>query len=147
MLCGRCCVTEPRSRAALWLDIFIEILLRRSVNREGIGAAAITGVSGAAGAGFEPSLTDPESVVDRTKPNHSTTTYATTYERGSTGIHKDLTTSPQSKKPADKGQTGPDGSLRKRGTARYESEGRRFESCRARYEIPANAAFCLFEVG
>ena len=27
-LCGRCCVTDPRSRAAPWLDIFIEILLR-----------------------------------------------------------------------------------------------------------------------
>jgi transposase len=27
MFCGRCCVTEPRSRAALRLDIFIEILL------------------------------------------------------------------------------------------------------------------------
>jgi transposase len=30
--CGRCCVTEPRSRPALRLDIFIEILLRDSVN-------------------------------------------------------------------------------------------------------------------
>jgi hypothetical protein len=27
MLCGRCCVMEPPSRAALQLDIFIEILL------------------------------------------------------------------------------------------------------------------------
>jgi transposase len=27
--CGRCCVTEPRSRRALRLDIFIEIRLRR----------------------------------------------------------------------------------------------------------------------
>ena len=27
MCCGRCCVTEPRLRAALRLDIFIEILL------------------------------------------------------------------------------------------------------------------------
>jgi hypothetical protein len=27
MFCGRCCVTEPRLRAALRLDIFIEILL------------------------------------------------------------------------------------------------------------------------
>jgi hypothetical protein len=26
MFCGRCCATEPRSRAALRLDIFIEIL-------------------------------------------------------------------------------------------------------------------------
>ena len=25
MFCGRCCVTEPRSRTALQLDIFIEI--------------------------------------------------------------------------------------------------------------------------
>ena len=33
MFCGRCCVTEPRSRAALQLDIFIEILPRRWVNR------------------------------------------------------------------------------------------------------------------
>jgi hypothetical protein len=33
MLCGRCYVTEPRSRAALQLDIFIEILLRASLNK------------------------------------------------------------------------------------------------------------------
>jgi hypothetical protein len=33
MLCGRCCVMEPPSRAALQLDIFIEILLRKTVNR------------------------------------------------------------------------------------------------------------------
>jgi hypothetical protein len=33
MLCGRCCVTEPRSRPALRLDIFIEILLRNLVNK------------------------------------------------------------------------------------------------------------------
>jgi hypothetical protein len=31
--CGRCCVTEPPSRPALRLDIFIEILLRTSVNK------------------------------------------------------------------------------------------------------------------
>src|SRR5215203_934383 len=31
--CGRCCVTEPPSRPALRLDIFIEILLRGSVNK------------------------------------------------------------------------------------------------------------------
>ncbi len=36
MYCGRCCVTEPRSRAALRLDIFIEILLRCWVNRSGL---------------------------------------------------------------------------------------------------------------
>jgi hypothetical protein len=33
MCCGRCCATEPRLRAALRLDIFIEILLRCSVNK------------------------------------------------------------------------------------------------------------------
>jgi hypothetical protein len=34
MSCGRCCVMEPRLRAALRLDIFIEILLLRCwVNR------------------------------------------------------------------------------------------------------------------
>jgi hypothetical protein len=32
VMCGRCCVTEPPSRAALRLDIFIEILLRDWVN-------------------------------------------------------------------------------------------------------------------
>jgi hypothetical protein len=32
-----------------------------------------------------------------------------------------------------RGQTGPDGTKGKRGTPSYESEGRRFESCRARY--------------
>ncbi len=31
---GRCCVTEPRSRLALRLDIFIEILPGISVNRD-----------------------------------------------------------------------------------------------------------------
>ena len=33
MCCGRCCVTEPRLRTALRLDIFIEILLRGWVNK------------------------------------------------------------------------------------------------------------------
>jgi hypothetical protein len=33
MFCGRCCVTEPRLRLALRLDIFIEILTRTRVNR------------------------------------------------------------------------------------------------------------------
>jgi hypothetical protein len=31
MYCGQCCVMEPRSRAALRLDIFIEILLGTGV--------------------------------------------------------------------------------------------------------------------
>ena len=42
--CGRCCATEPRSRTALRLDIFIEILLGNRVNkgegREGQGPMA-----------------------------------------------------------------------------------------------------------
>ena len=33
MLCGRCCVTEPPTKLALRLDIFIEILLGTSENR------------------------------------------------------------------------------------------------------------------
>ena len=33
MLCGRCCVTEPPTKLALRLDIFIEILPRTSVNK------------------------------------------------------------------------------------------------------------------
>jgi hypothetical protein len=33
MLCGRCCVTEPPTKLALRLDIFIEILLRGWVNK------------------------------------------------------------------------------------------------------------------
>jgi hypothetical protein len=33
MLCGRCCVTEPPTRLALRLDIFIEILPRTRVNK------------------------------------------------------------------------------------------------------------------
>jgi hypothetical protein len=33
MSCGRCCVMEPRLRAALRLDIFIEILPGTSVNK------------------------------------------------------------------------------------------------------------------
>ena len=32
MLCGRCCVTEPPTKLALRLDIFIEILPRTRVN-------------------------------------------------------------------------------------------------------------------
>ena len=33
MFCGRCCATELRMKPALPLDIFIEILLRASVNK------------------------------------------------------------------------------------------------------------------
>jgi hypothetical protein len=33
MLCGRCCVTEPPTKLALRLDIFIEILPRTWVNK------------------------------------------------------------------------------------------------------------------
>jgi transposase len=40
VVCGRCCVTGPRSRAALQLDIFIEILLRPSESPEGPRAEA-----------------------------------------------------------------------------------------------------------
>jgi hypothetical protein len=39
MLCGRCCVTEPPTKLALRLDIFIEILPRTTVNR-GVGDLA-----------------------------------------------------------------------------------------------------------
>ena len=97
------------------------------------------GVFLAAGEGFESSLTDPETVVVRTKPNHSTTTY----ERGSTGIHNDLTTSPQNKKLADESQTGPNGSPRTHRTYRYESEGRRFESCLARPSLSCKSGVYL----
>jgi hypothetical protein len=34
MYCGQCCVMEPRSRAALRLDIFIEILPDVSVGKK-----------------------------------------------------------------------------------------------------------------
>jgi|SRR5215216_6257680 len=61
-----------------------------------------------------------------------TTTYATTYGRVSTGIYRDLTEPRPSEKRINRDQTGPDGILLTHGTARYESEGRRFESCRAR---------------
>jgi hypothetical protein len=67
------------------------------------------GVSLAAGEGFEPSLTDPESVVVRTNPHYPTTAYATIYERGSTGIQKDLTTSPQDKNPQIRAKRDPAG--------------------------------------
>jgi hypothetical protein len=36
MLCGRCCVTEPPTKLALRLDIFIEILPRTQVNKGSI---------------------------------------------------------------------------------------------------------------
>jgi hypothetical protein len=48
MFCGRCCVTEPRSRLALRLDIFIEILPRTPVNkgkRKGQGVGSSSGPS------------------------------------------------------------------------------------------------------
>jgi hypothetical protein len=35
---------------------------------------------------------------------------------------------------------------RKHVASDYESEGRRLESCRARYEIPANAVFLTLEI-
>ena len=89
--------------------------------------------------GFEPGLTDQEPVVVRTNPSNSTTTYATTYGRGSTGTYGDLTTSYPYEKPADKGQTGSDGSPRTHRTYRYESVGRRFESCRARSQKPCKS--------
>jgi N-acetylglucosamine-6-sulfatase len=40
MLCGRCCVTEPATKLALRLDIFIEILPRTRVNRGWLVACA-----------------------------------------------------------------------------------------------------------
>jgi hypothetical protein len=42
VFCGRCCVMEPRSGPALWLDIFIEILLSSSVNDPRLGAVSKT---------------------------------------------------------------------------------------------------------
>src|SRR5918992_3007084 len=91
-----------------------------------------------------PELHAPRShELHRLEMRQLTTTYATTYGRGSTGMYGDLTTSYPHEKPADKGQTGPDGGPRKRGTARYESEGRRFESCRAHYKKPTFAGTLL----
>lgn len=61
-----------------------------------------------------------------------TTTYATTYGWVCTGVHGDLRMSSRSEKPVKRDQTGPDESLLIGGNTCYESEGRRFESCRAR---------------
>src|SRR5215210_4800441 len=60
------------------------------------------------------------------------------------GVYRDSSGSSSTaieQKAHKRDQTGPDGTLLKHGMPRYESEGRRFESCRARYKIPANAAF------
>jgi hypothetical protein len=43
MFCGRCCVTALRSRPALRLDIFIEILLGNSVNSRPQRSGALQG--------------------------------------------------------------------------------------------------------
>jgi hypothetical protein len=43
MLCGRCCVTEPPTKLALRLDIFIEILPRTWVNKPLVNAPDPTG--------------------------------------------------------------------------------------------------------
>src|SRR5215218_8034990 len=43
-----------------------------------------------------------------------TTTYATTYGRGSTGIRGDLTMATPSAKPGNRGRSGPNGDLRNR---------------------------------
>jgi hypothetical protein len=61
-----------------------------------------------------------------------TTTYATTYGRVSAGIRRELMAPPQSEKRLGRDQTGPNGTKGKLWTPSYESEGRRFESCRAR---------------
>src|SRR5215204_4929211 len=61
MLCGRCCVTEPRSRLPLRLDIFIEILLGSRVNR---GAVSQHGTIVASIGGC---LTRAEAALTRTR--------------------------------------------------------------------------------
>ena len=43
MLCGRCCVTEPPTKLALRLDIFIEILPRTRVNKPPVDAPDTAG--------------------------------------------------------------------------------------------------------
>jgi hypothetical protein len=61
------------------------------------------------------------------------TTYATTYGWVSAGIRRELMAPSPSEKRTGRDQTGPDGTKGKHRTPSYESEGRRFESCRARY--------------
>ncbi len=58
-------------------------------------------------------------------------------------MYGDLTAPPPSKKRIYRDQTGLDGSLGSCRSYRYESEGRRFESCRARHR---NAAICTINV-
>jgi hypothetical protein len=59
--------------------------------------------------GFEPGLTDPESVVVRDQAGNDMTTYATTYGWRSTGVRRDLMTSPPKQKPVNGGRRGPTG--------------------------------------
>jgi hypothetical protein len=72
-------------------------------------------------------------VMNPTRHAICTTTYATTYGWVSTGIRRELMARPPSEKRLGREQTGPDGTKGKDGTSCYESEGRRFESCRACY--------------
>src|SRR5215212_934698 len=58
------------------------------------------------------------------------------------GVHRDSSgtnSTTTERKAHRRDQTGPDGTQPKHGTPRYESEGRRFESCRAR---PSNSCSC-----
>ena len=73
-------------------------------------------------------------------------TYLTTYPSGSNGCQTGQPRSPRSKSSLSRDSSGVRRELNAGTQVAYESEGRRFESCRARYELPANAAFLLHEI-
>ena len=86
------------------------------------------GRSGAAGPGFEPGLSDSESDVVGTLRAAFRYHLWARVQGGLCGSTGDTST----KKAHIYGVNGAQRSLQFGGTTRYESEGRRFESCRAR---------------
>jgi hypothetical protein len=55
------------------------------------------------------------------------------------GVREDLMTSPPEQNPVNGGRRGPSGVYGTADSITTNREGRRFESCRARYKSPANA--------
>jgi hypothetical protein len=113
-------VQVPTQTPPLLLARRDQVLARMlQVGREAYGVGGNPGLA---------SQTYPQSVIVRTKLSHATTTYG----HGSTGIRRDLNDIASRAKPRKQGPNGTNGGLWDRRSYRYESEGRRFESCRAR---------------
>ena len=70
----------------------------------------------------------------------------TTYPSGSKGFQTGQPRSPRPETGFPRDSTGVRRELNARTRVDHESEGRRFESCRARYELPGNTAFMLRKI-